>query len=1146
MKLKITSISLKLILLTGFCGLFIFGVLITYTFYNGSNWALKSSRENVRAVAREYSGQLKADIEKALNTARTIAQSLTAVKIPYSALDITRDHVIALLRIIVESNPSFLSTYTVWEPDSFDGIDEAYRNKEGYDDSGRFIPCWHKGRDGRLLLKPMHGYKSGKYYQIPKLSHEEVIIDPYAYPINGSKINLISLTAPIKYNGKFFGIAGVNIAQAWIQQRLENFRLNRGAMQIMLISHNGSLVADTWEPVLDHKIALSQSDLNRIKKGEEFDRFDQDYYLELFSPLTIGNTKTPWSVYIKIPADVITAAAFSLMKKQIMIVCFLSILMMVIVLLMIRRLLGPLEKMTEAAEKISKGDLEYMEVKTANDEIGRVNVSFTKIVRSLQKVTSVCQAIATGDFSRTLEIRSSKDTLGKAVNKMISDLKSANQEANRKISYLNNIPATVFTIDRHCNVCFINQAGAQMLNRTIEACIGYKCYVLFNTKHCNQGVCQTTLCMNTESVVSEDTFAQFSNQHTIPVRLTAAPLKDSNGKISGAIEYMVDITAEMKVVDMAETISKGDYSVKIAKRSEDDRLSMALNRMNATLRKMTQANTQQNMLKTGQMELGERIQGEQDLFTLTSGIISYLCEYLQAGVGGFFVLENEEIKLSGRYAFSKFSQQGSKTFNLGEGLVGQAVLEKKIITLTQAPHDYITISSGLGQACPDYIVVVPLLLEKKVKGVLELAKFTAFSDSELAFLEAAAQRIAIAVNSTQVRIKLDQAKHIIEEKARQLTLQSKYKSEFLANMSHELRTPLNSILILSNLMSENKSLNLTNKQVEYLKTIHASGSDLLGLINQILDISKVEAGKMEVNIDSTSLADIVENMRSNFLPVAQTKGIELVTHLSPELPSKIYTDQQKIEQIIKNFLSNAFKFTSQGCVGLKLERSDLEQANIAFRVTDTGIGIPSKKQDLIFEAFQQANGTTSREFGGTGLGLSISRELAGLLGGKIQLSSQAGQGSCFTLFLPEQKINQEINQKITPERSLIIEDDKNSIFYNRKILLVDDDMRNVYALTALLQERGLQVQVAKTGKQAVKLLSADTNIELVLMDGYEAMRAVRAIPDLKKIPIIALTAKAMKGDRDKCIQAGANDYLTKPVDNRKLLTMIRVWLSNKF
>ena len=405
----------------------------------------------------------------------------------------------------------------------------------------------------------------------------------------------------------------------------------------------------------------------------------------------------------------------------------------------------------------------------------------------------------------------------------------------------------------------------------------------------------------------------------------------------------------------------------------------------------------------------------------------------------------------------------------------------------------------------------------------------------------------------------------------QLALASRHKSEFLANMSHELRTPLNSLLILAKVLSENKESRLSPTEVEYAKTIHASGSDLLSLVNELLDLSKVEAGKMRVVPGDVSLSEVKEFVERSFRHMAEQKGLGFSVNLGQGLPQSLRTDPQRLLQVLKNLLSNAFKFTGRGRVDLNVTRLDgqhrrfesegLQRAGdvIAFSVVDTGIGIPKDKQKLIFEAFQQADDTTSRKYGGTGLGLSISLAMTRLLGGELHVDSQPGQGSTFTLYLSERYTfpGEPPPSLLTrgPEtraegRQLPSTQAASGVsLAGRKVLVVDDDIRNVFALTSLLEGRRAQVVFAENGKAGLEQLNAHPSVDAVLMDlmmpemdGYEAIHAIRQDPRFASLPIIALTAWAHQEEREKCLAAGASDYLAKPVDVDRLVELLRRWL----
>jgi HAMP domain-containing protein/signal transduction histidine kinase/CheY-like chemotaxis protein len=421
---------------------------------------------------------------------------------------------------------------------------------------------------------------------------------------------------------------------------------------------------------------------------------------------------------------------------------------------------------------------------------------------------------------------------------------------------------------------------------------------------------------------------------------------------------------------------------------------------------------------------------------------------------------------------------------------------------------------------------------------------------------------------------IEQARSALEEKAEQLSLSSRYKSEFLANMSHELRTPLNSLLILARLLADNVGGNLTAKQVEFARTIHSSGAELLALINDILDLAKIESGTVTLNIASERFADITEYVERTFRQMATDKSLEFVISVDRRLPAAMETDSKRLQQIVTNLLSNAFKFTSRGRVSLDVRAAEsgwsprhpvLSNAGtvVALSVVDTGIGIPANKQRLIFEAFQQADGTTSREYGGTGLGLSISRELARLLGGEIRVASNPGEGSTFVLYLPlvyqpavaEPGFEPESPEELaaftpapapvsTVEAEEVAPQAANQLA-EKKVLVVDDDIRNVFALTSALEQHGMRVLHAESGKEGIEVLKRARDIDVVLMDvmmpgldGFDTMRIVRQLDGYKSLPIIAVTAKAMLGDRDKCIEAGASDYIAKPVNVDVLLATL--------
>ncbi|MET9397174.1 HAMP domain-containing protein [Kitasatospora sp. NPDC002965] len=773
-------------------------------------------------------------------------------------------------------------------------------------------------------------------------------------------------------------------------------------------------------------------------------------------------------------------------------------------------------------------------------------------------------------------------------------------------------------------------------------------------------------------------------------------------------ELANNLTRQVRAIaQVATAVTRGDLSLRIDvdAAGELDELKDNINQMIANLRETTRTNQEQDWLKTNLARISGLLQGRRDLEAVASLIMTELTPVVSAQHGAFFLAqpagrtaelitedddENDTVlRLIGSYGYQRRAMP--TTFRPGESLIGQAAVEKRAIILKEAPPGYLKIASGLGEASPAHIVVLPVLFEGRLLGVIELATFSSFTTVALDFLNQIADLIGVTVNTISVNTKteglllesqrltaelsmrsaelearqeelertneelqekaeqlaqqnrdieiknseIEEARQVLEERAEQLALASRYKSEFLANMSHELRTPLNSLLILAKLLSDNNEGNLSPKQVEFADTIHGAGSDLLQLINDILDLSKVEAGKMDVRPARIALVQLVDYVEATFQPVALDKNLEFGVRVSPALPVTLHTDEQRLQQVLRNLISNAVKFTDAGAVDFSITpagpdvpqhvRERLLEAGaiqgpddplIAFAVSDTGIGIPDNKLREIFEAFKQADGTTSRKYGGTGLGLSISREIARLLGGEIHAESELGKGSTFTLYLPlrseapeavpgagqmpraavgvtpagtpvpvgenpadhwAQEVRElaEVRRRGAVERrraaaleSLPAEGRSaggrpvepvptirhsarvDTRFDGEQVLIVDDDVRNVFALTSVLEQHGLTVLYAENGREGIEMLEQHENVALVLMDimmpemdGYATTEAIRRMPQFAGLPIIALTAKAMKGDKEKSLEAGATDHITKPVETDHLLAVMHEWLT---
>ena len=702
-------------------------------------------------------------------------------------------------------------------------------------------------------------------------------------------------------------------------------------------------------------------------------------------------------------------------------------------------------------------------------------------------------------------------------------------------------------------------------------------------------------------------------------------------------QLAANLTNQVRAIsEVATAVTEGDLTrqVRVEASGEVAILKDKLNEMIRNLRETTRQNVEQDWLKTNRERFTRMLQGQRDLAAVSSMILSELAPLVSAQHAVFYVVTSPRdgsepvLQLEAGYGYEE-RQSLSTTFQFGEGLVGQCAKEKKHILLTKVPSDYVKINSGLGEATPLNIIVLPVLFEGSVRAVIELASFTPYSDTHQAFLDQLPESIGLVMNTIeadtvtanllersqsqaqelrsqqeelresnedlarQAKLLADQnqeverSKLLVEEKAGQLAISSKYKSEFIANMSHELRTPLNSLLLLAAELEANTGNTMTTTQVEYASVIQASGGDLLNLLNSILDLAKAESGTMQAEQTLVSVADLSSDLVRDFGHIAESRTIAYSVDLADDCPREIVTDPQRLGQVLSNLLSNAFKFTEQGSVkvhiglasdGWSRDHPSLSEASsvLAFSVTDTGIGMDDEVQLRIFEAFAQGDGSTARVYGGTGLGLSISRELAGLLGGELTVRSSVGKGSTFTIYLPHQHtlattpthtaasvvpivvpveavpasrgVTQPKTRNSESDRRepYVLEEDT---FGGAKVFLVDDDFRNVFALKALLERGGAVVTFAENGADAVEMIKQRDPVDIVLMDimmpgmdGYATIRAIRKLDDCKDLPIVAVTAKVMVGERQRCLDAGANDYVPKPVNIAELAAAISPWL----
>ena len=739
-------------------------------------------------------------------------------------------------------------------------------------------------------------------------------------------------------------------------------------------------------------------------------------------------------------------------------------------------------------------------------------------------------------------------------------------------------------------------------------------------------------------------------------------------------QLAANLTTQVRAIaEVATAVTQGDLtrSITVEAQGEVAALKDTINEMIRNLRDTTQKNTEQDWLKTNLAKFSRMLQGQKDLNTVGRLILSELAPVVRAQHAVFYVLDSikeaQRLNLLASYA-AQGQNRTRKNIELGEGLIGQCALEKDKILLSNVPSNHVRISTGLGDSAPQNILVLPVIFEGQVRGVLELASLDGFNSTHQAFLDQLTESIGIVINTIEANMRtedlltqsqslaqelqsrqlelqqtnqelqqkarllvhqneeverknqeVEQARQALEEKAEQLALTSKYKSEFLANMSHELRTPLNSLLILSDQLCKNAEGNLSARQIEFSKTIHSSGNDLLMLINDILDLSKIESGTVVVDPSDVEFNDLQQYVERTFRHVAEAKNVDFMIRLDPRLPVSMLTDTKRLQQVIKNLLSNAFKFTHSGQVTLTIEpvhggwnpeHEDLNRATnvLAFSVADTGIGISADKQQIIFEAFQQADGSTSRKYGGTGLGLAISRELSRLLGGEIRLTSTPARGSTFTLYLPQtytpsrafrkqapstaysngngvqasgplqlKRINgrsigsdggalqqvardlhlvQEMSampavaseapdvyklvDEVGDDRAIIRADD-------RVLLIVENDLAFARFLLDAAREKGFKGIVTSLGAPALALAmeykpSAITlDIYLPDLDGWRVLDRLKKDLVNRHIPVCVISTD---DSRERALSSGAFAFLAKPVQSKDALDAFLARLSD--
>jgi HAMP domain-containing protein/signal transduction histidine kinase/CheY-like chemotaxis protein len=893
--------------------------------------------------------------------------------------------------------------------------------------------------------------------------------------------------------------------------------------------------------------------------------------------------------------------------------------------------------------------------KDLTDSVNQMTGNLTLQVRNIAEVT---KAVASGDLSKkvTIDVKGEILDLKNTINTMVDQLNSFAFEVTRvarevgtegKLGGQAEVQGVAGTWKDLTDS--VNMMASNLTNQVRGIAKVVTAVATGNLKQKLSIVSRGEVAQLTDTINEMiDTLATFADQVTTVAREVGvegrlggqASVPGASGIWKNLTENVnqlaENLTTQVRAIsEVASAVTKGDLTrmIRVEAKGEVEELKDTINQMIANLKETTLLNQEQDWLKSNLAKFTQMFQGQKDLNTVTRRILSELAQVVNAQQGMFYILEqdeneeNKKLKLFSAYAYND-ELNITREFSLGQGLVGQVAIEKERILLTNVPKDYIKIGSGLGEASPVSVIVLPVLFETEIKAVIELASFDEFSQTHLDFLGQLTESIGIVLNTIEANSRTEElleqsqslteelrrtneelqdkahllvkqkeeveaknkevedARKSLEEKAEQLQLTSKYKSEFLANMSHELRTPLNSLLILAQQLYENREGNLSEKQVRYAKTIHSCGDDLIQLINDILDLSKIESGYISTDFINVRFNEITSFVETTFKHVSESKNLKFGIEVDEHLPESFETDIQRLNQILKNLLSNAFKFTEKGGVQLRIYEAhkkswkpgnpSLDNAKkvVAFEIKDSGIGISKDKQNIIFEAFQQAEGSTSRKYGGTGLGLSISRGLADLLGGSIELESEAGSGSSFTLFLPinynpavfkkekqssltvsEYKLAEvsddvaiqsvptikvEATKDLEGLNEIINEtgDDRNNIYsHDKVVLVVEDDLRFAKIMIDKAHEADLKIVVATSFGEVFELtnkynpIAVTLDVKLPDASGWRVLDLFKNDINFRHIPVHLIS-----GEENKLLamQRGARSFHLKPLKNEAL------------
>ena len=1034
---------------------------------------------------------------------------------------------------------------------------------------------YNKDTDKTKLLKDSElQNRKGKSYveETKKLKKGDFFVSSMNLNVEYGKIEkpyipVIRYATPIiDLNNELVAIFVANVYAEDVLEILNNNEKTNKRMKNFLVDKDGNYLYNKdinkrWNKQLHNGYNFNKEHISikenfADKDSGVFLKNNNIYSFKKVHPLQ-AQQNNYWYIVSSIDQDVALAKLDEF--KFIFIIIFLVVILgsFIIIRLFVSKITTPITKVTNQLQSLANGDIQRENIIYNNDdEIGNIVKSTAILVDSIEDTIKQTNLVANGEFSSDVKLLGKNDQLGLAITNMTTRLKE------------------ITTLS------------------TSLARGNYDVNVLVKSSEDKLGLALSDMVKYLKTITK---IAESISNGELNVKYKAKGDDDSLGHaILQMIEYLKTILSQ------ANAISKENFSTTIDAKGKNDELGIALIKMTDILRESSFQNKNEIFFNEGIGEFSDALTGINNTTELAKEAITMVCRHIKASSGVLYILDDEnELNLIASFAYLVRDDLSNK-YKIGEGVIGQVALERKAILLKNIKDEEFEVHAGTTIIKPKEVYTFPLIHDGVLYGVAEIMSLESFSKINRDYLAKASIVFSAALHTTiqneQIKQLLEKSQNALnelqvqseelqesnvqmEEQQQQLKLQSqelqdknetlakakqeidkraddlekasKYKSEFLANMSHELRTPLNSIILLSKLLTQNQYKTLNEKDMEKSAVINKAGNDLLLLINDILDLSKVESGKMELEYSEVDSKDIVNELDGLFGTLADEKNLKF--EIDDSFESTFYTDKVKLLQVLKNLLSNALKFTKDGTVSLKIYSEDKKLFLI---VKDSGIGIPPDKLETIFEAFKQVDGSISREFGGTGLGLSISKTIVDLMDGDIQVKSELGEGTTFIVMLnidDNHKIVGNDFNTILASKSIILEEDEinfnSNELLNKNILLVDDDSRNIFTLTSILESAEAEVFSAFNGKEAIEVLEDDKKIDLILMDimmpvmdGLKAIEKIKANPKFKDIPIIAITAKNMLEDKQKCLDAGANDYIPKPLDHSSLIGTIKAWI----